>query len=98
MISMKRLALVGLMAIGLAGFASLPASAQELCINAPVMSLTDQTTGNAEALQRIDSLGNRCVRSQATGERITQGDVVQFLETDPDSRDIDYGNLVELDN
>jgi hypothetical protein len=98
MISMNKLALIGLIATGLAGFASLPASAQELCINAPVMSLTDQTTDNAEAQQRIESLGNRCVRSQATGRRITQGDVTQFLETDPDSRDIDYSNLVELDN
>jgi hypothetical protein len=88
----SKIALAGLVALALAGLTA-PALAQELCINAPAISLTDTTTDNEEALQRIDALGNRCVRSRATGEQITRTDVIRFLESDPDARDVDYGAL-----
>jgi len=84
------IALAGLVTLSVAGFTA-PALAQNVCINRPAISLTDSTTDDSEALQRIDSLGNRCVRSRATGQQVTRADITSFLETDPDARDVDYG-------
>jgi hypothetical protein len=89
----SKIAVLGLATLTFAGSAIAPAMAQNLCINRPAISLTDTTTDNAEALQRIDSLGNRCVTQRATGEQVTRADIVQFLQSNPDNRDVDYGEI-----
>jgi hypothetical protein len=93
MTSISKFGLVALTAVAFVGFTSAPAVAQELCINSPAISLTDQTTDNEEALQRIQSLGNRCVTQRATGEQVTRADIIQFLQSNPDNRDVDYGEI-----
>ena len=103
MIKLTKLALVGLLAVTAVEFsAPSTATAQSsgLCINKPAMSLTDQTTDNEEALQRVDSLGNHCYRATATGRRVTPDRVMQFLQSNPDARDQQYGGnqLVTPDN
>lgn len=89
MTTSKKIAAIGLATLALAGFVA-PASAQNVCINRPAISLTDTTTDNAEALQRIDSLGNRCVEARATGEDVTRTDVIRFMESERDTSDTDY--------
>jgi hypothetical protein len=87
-----KVAAVGLLALTIVGSAIAPAMA--LCANPrPAMSLTDTTTENQEALRRIEALGNRCVTSRATGERLSDEQVLQFLSTNPDDRDVDYNRI-----
>ena len=80
-------ALTALLAIDFAA----PAMAQNLCINKPATSLVDSADDDAEAMQRIEALGNRCYRTTVSGRRVTQGLAQDFLQTDPDQRDQQYG-------
>ena len=99
----SKLALLAL-AAGTAGvFAALstaPVQAQNICLNAPAVSLTDTSTDFDEQQQRIDALGNRCYRSKLTGERIGRNEVFRLIQGDYEREDLpDVGTpLVELDN
>ncbi len=93
MTNMTKFALIGVfMAVPFVDFVSV-AVAQErgICLNRPTRSLTDNTTESEEFLQRVDALGNRCVYSARTGERITRSEIESFLQANPDARDITYG-------
>ncbi len=89
-----KVAAAGLLALALVGSAIAPAAAQRICMNpAPARSLIDTTTENQDALNRIAALGNRCVTSRVTGKDLTRDEVLQFLSTNPDQRDVDYNDI-----
>ena len=92
MTRVTKIALLGLMAVAFTDFATAAiAQEQEICLNRPMRSLTDNTTESEEFLQRVDAIGNRCVYSARTGERITRSQIESFLQANPDARDIVYG-------
>jgi hypothetical protein len=106
MTNITKMALLGVMAVAFINVTGSVAVAQSqtvpeleqigrsLCINKPPRSLTDNTTESEDALRRVDSIGNRCVYSTRTGRHIGQSEIMDFLQTNPDARDITYGGIL----
>jgi hypothetical protein len=107
MTNITKMALLGVMAVAFIDVTGSVAVAQSqtvapliqetgrrVCLNQPPRSLTDTTTESEDALRRIDSIGNRCVYSTRTGRHIGQSEIMDFLQTNPDARDITYGGIL----